>query len=236
MVEEALRVAYREAIGVTKTTEGNASVLHGVVVDKTTNRFMATYCLGPNNGSLCKIFATREDADYWFDSMECLMSKGRLKNNLAVLRKAEATRKATAAAIDAILKENITIQPETSKHFAKPMSEGKNAFSEIFNPAEPEKDPKFAMKKAAVRLFKLSLEQLCEMASGETFDGYILGTHNRTLGWRSTVCILVKDGGFTAEDVGEFLVQSGLKKIGLLSATGDEKVANPRKATSCCFF
>ena len=101
MVEEALRVAYREAIGVTKTTEGNASVLHGVVVDKTTNRFMATYCLGPNNGSLCKIFATREDADYWFDSMECLMSKGRLKNNLAVLRKAEATRKATAAAIDA---------------------------------------------------------------------------------------------------------------------------------------
>ena len=228
MVEDALRAAYREAIGVTKTTEGNASVMHGVVVDKATNRFMATYCLGPNNGSLCKIFATRADADYWFDSMESLMNKGRLKNNLAVLRKAEATRKATAAAIDAILKENITIEPETSSHFAKPMSEGKNAFSEIFTPVEPKKDPKFAMKKATVRLFKLSLEQICEIASEEIFDGYILGSHNRTLGWRSTVCILVKDGGFTSEDVEEFLMQSGLKKIGLLSATGDNKVVNAR--------
>ena len=38
----------------------------------------------------------------------------------------------------------------------------------------------------------------------------------------------MKDGGFTSEDVEEFLMQSGLKKIGLLSATGDNKVVNAR--------
>ena len=103
-LEARLREAYRKSTGVNSTPAGQASVKHGVVVDKMTGKFMATYDLGKTHGSICKIFLCKEDADFWFDTMHSLMLKGRLAGNLASLRKAEATRKATAAAVEKILK------------------------------------------------------------------------------------------------------------------------------------
>eukprot|EP00435_Cladocopium_sp_Y103_P052340 s2323_g16.t1 len=207
-----LRATYQKSTGVTSTPSGQASATHGVVVDKVTGKFMATYDLGKGQGSLCKIFLCKEDADFWFDTMHSLMLKGRLVGNLAALRKAEATRKATAAAVEKILKENISMESETNKKFTRTESEGKDFFDKIFT------QKKASLPPSTVRVYKASLDQILLVAAEHTVEGYILAMWHSTLGWRALTCILTGDT-FTEKQVEEFMKASSLVKIGVISSS-----------------
>ena len=211
-LEARLREAYRKSTGVNSTPAGQASVKHGVVVDKMTGKFMATYDLGKAHGSICKIFLCKEDADFWFDTMHSLMLKGRLAGNLAALRKAEATRKATAAAVEKILKENISMEGETSKKFARKETEGKDFFDQIFTKKNE------ALPPSRIRVYKQSLDQILLIAAEHAVEGYVLAMWHSTLGWRALTCILTGDK-CTEKQVDEFMKESSLVKVGVISSS-----------------
>lgn len=115
-MEENLRKAYQKSTGADTTTEGVASLSHGIVVDKCTNKFMATFNI-KGHGSISKIFETRQDAEFWWDSLTSLHNKDRLVQNISALRQAAATRKDTANAVDRILKQNVSME---GAEFPKP--------------------------------------------------------------------------------------------------------------------
>ena len=211
-LETRLREAYQKSTGVTSTPAGQASVKHGVVVDKMTGKFMATYDLGKAHGSICKIFLCKEDADFWFDTMHSLMLKGRLAGNLAALRKAEATRKATAAAVEKILKENISMETETNKKFTRKETEGKDFFTQIFT------TKKASLPPSRIRVYKASLDQILLIAADHAVEGYILAMWHSTLGWRPLTCILTGDK-FNEKQVDEFMQASTLVKVGVISSS-----------------
>ena len=215
-VEQALREAYQKSTGATSTPSGPATLKHGIVVDKMTGKFMATYQLGSGQsgqGSICKIFLTKADAEFWFDTMHSLYLKGRLSGNLSILRKAEATRKATAAVVEKIMKENITLEGETEAKFSRTENQGKDLFDEIFS---KKKEP--SLQPSKVRLYKPSVEQISLITAGEhVVEGYILGMNHQSLGWRALTYILTGDQ-FTEEQVDAFMKESGLVKIGVISS------------------
>lgn len=228
-MEERLRKAYQTSTGVDSTPSGTATLSHGIVVDKVTNKFMATYKVGDGLGSISKIFESRQDAEFWFDSLESLMQKGRLKGNLAALRQAEATRKATAAAINKIMEENITLKSETREAYKRKAEEGKDLFNSFFKKSGD--DASRSTKVAKVRFFKTSLDQLQDHTVNTEVtevEGMISGSWHSTLGWRPTTCIVFGDE-FKAEAFDEFKKTSGLQILGLISSGSTMEPAEPTR-------
>ena len=212
-MEEILRAAYQSSTGVDSTASGAASLKHGIVVDKVTNKFMATYKISDKDGSISKIFASRQDAEFWFDSIHSLMMKGRLHGNLATLRQTEATRKATAATISKIMEENITLESESREAYKRDMKDGKDLFDTMFKRGKAPEDAKVGK----IRFFKSSLDQLQDFAQLKSFEGVVLGGKHPNLGWRPTTCVVLGDD-FDQKAVDEFMQTSGLALVGLLSA------------------
>ncbi|CAL1150273.1 unnamed protein product [Cladocopium goreaui] len=216
-IEEKLRKAYQKSTGADATTEGSATMTHGIVVDKCTNKFMATYKVSKEHGSISKIFDTRQDAEFWFDSLNALMKQGRLAGNLSALRQAAATRKATAAAINKIMEENISLEPESRDAYKREVKEGKDVFDKIFK-----KSSGSGLRRASVHLFKASSDQLQECAGKGVVNGVLCGSWHASLGWRPTT-IIVFGSGFDKDSADAFVAKSGLTKLGVISCSDSPK-------------
>ena len=215
-MEAELRCAYQKSTGADITPEGSASMAHGIVVDKLTGKFMATYKVGKDHGSICKIFDSRADAEFWFDSLHALMQKGRLAGNLAALRSAAATRQATANAINKIMEENITLEPEGRGAYKRDATEGRDFFNDIFQDLSSKMTSGLAIAK--IRMFKPMLDQLQEHAAKAGINGLLLGTFHTSLGWRPTVCIILGEH-FDKESANDFASKAGLQKLGIVGCS-----------------
>lgn len=215
-MEERLRKAYQTSTGVDATEQGKATLAHGIVVDKCTNKFMATYCIGPELGSITKIFASRQDAEFFFDSMHALKMKNRLTGNLSALRQMEATRKATSDMINKIMEQNVTMTGEQDQQFSRKAEDGVDVFNTIFKKTSA---PEFRGSK--VRPYKATMDQLQDLALTKTFEGLLMGMWHRTLGWRPTVSIILGED-FDKEGAEKFMAESGLVQVGIFSCGGSE--------------
>lgn len=211
-LEDKLRAAYQKSTGADCTPVGSASLKHGIVTDPLTGKFMATFDLG-KNGSVCKIFVDKQDADFWWDSMQSLFQKGRLVPNLAAVRQAQATRKATAAVIEQIMKENISMKGEENVNYSRDTKEGSDVFQTFFR-----ETPASQLRPSKVRIYKSSLEQLEALAKTQDIQGVLAGMMHMQLGWRAKVCI-VTGGCFTDKDADEFIESSGMTKLGIFSSS-----------------
>ena len=72
---------------------------------------MATYKVSKEHGSISKIFDTRQDAEFWFDSLNALMKQGRLAGNLQHCVRLLPLGKLLLQAINKIMEENISLEP-----------------------------------------------------------------------------------------------------------------------------
>lgn len=205
-----MRKSYQQSIVVSSTEAGPATLKQGIVYDGVTGKFMGTYEV-KGFGSISKIFACKQDCEFWYDSLHSLHLKGRLAGNLGALRQAEASRKATAAVIEKIMQDNITMEGEQQKGKAQDVKGGRDFFPDMF----PQKKGS-PLPAAAVRLYKGVLDQLLTMAMTHEVKGVVLGLWNAQLGWRSTTC-MVLGHSCTKQSIEEFVVQSGLIKLGIIS-------------------
>lgn len=210
-MEEKIRQAYQKSTGADATPEGTATMTHGIVVDKMTGKFMATFKVSKDHGSISKVFDCRQDAEFWWDSLSALMKQGRLQGNLSTLRQTAANRKATAAAIKKIEEENISTQPESRESYKRDAKEGADLFKRIFS-----KDSGTSLPAANIHLFKTSVDQILGIGSQGRVDGVLLGTKHANLGWRPTTSI-VFGKTFDKESAAQFMVKAGLTKIGIIS-------------------
>lgn len=214
-LEVLLREAYQAATGISSTPEGNASPIEGVIVDKCTGKFMASFNLG-KEGILCKIFATRQDAEFWYDSIRSLAASKRLIGNLKLLRETAATRKATADAIAKITSENVTLPGEDSAVHKKHIEAGKPV--SLFETEK--KTEKKALPPATIRLHKSMIERLSTAARSGKFEARLLGTLHQSLGWRPTLCICL-GSQYGLDDVTSCASSSGLTLLGVVGSSDE---------------
>ncbi|CAK9115926.1 unnamed protein product [Durusdinium trenchii] len=219
-LESFLRTAYQDSTGASSTPEGNTSYQEGIVVDKYTNKFMATFKISKEHGSICKIFDNREDAEFWYDSISSLHQKQRLVGNISLLRQACATRKATAEAMSRIMSENVSVAAEASKTFARDMAMGTDMSGIHFLADKSLK--KNDLPQAEVRIHRLMSERLSTLVEGQKLEGRLLGKYHDSTGWRATICILLGDS-YSLADVDQFAKTSCLSVVGVIGSSNDLK-------------